>query len=69
MNAFRIRPRSAIADAELARVATVDLPGEAHAGPRLRRPSALVKQFAALRRPIEPERVIVMTLAPATRRR
>jgi hypothetical protein len=68
MSAFRIRPRSAIADADLARVATVDLPGEADATPRLRRPSALVRQLAALRRPIEPERVIVMTLAPARAR-
>jgi hypothetical protein len=50
-------------------VATVDLPTEAGIGPRLPRPSVLVKHLAALRRPIEPDRVIVMTLAPATARR
>jgi hypothetical protein len=69
MPAFRIRPRSAIADPDLARVATVDLPTEAGIGPRLTRPSVLVKHLAALRRPIEPDRVIVMTLAQATARR
>lgn len=68
MSAFRIRPRSAIADADLARVATVDLPGASDAAQRLPRPSALVRQLTAFRRPIEPERVIVMTLVPARAR-
>jgi hypothetical protein len=62
---FRIRPRSAIADPDLARVATVDLPGTASSTRRVRRPSGLMQRFAGLRRPVEPERVIVMTLAPA----
>jgi hypothetical protein len=69
MPAFRIRPRSAISDPDLAREATVDLPTQSASGPRLRRPSALIRQLAALRRPIEPDRVIVMTLVPATARR
>lgn len=69
MSAFRIRPRSAIADADLARLATVDLPGATHSAPRFPRPSGLVKSLAAFRQPIEPERVIVLTLAPAPARR
>lgn len=68
MSALRIRPRSAIADPDLARVATVDLPGDPESTPRLGRPSALVGKLTAFRRPIEPERVIVMTLAPARAR-
>ena len=69
MSPPRIRPRSAIADPDLARAATVDLPPAPRSLPRLRRPSAMVKQFATFRRPSQPERVIVMTLVPATARR
>jgi hypothetical protein len=63
MSDVRIRPRSSIVDPELARAATVDLP----AGPvelRPRTPKAFAQALAALRRPVEPERTIVMTLAP-----
>ncbi len=68
MSSVRIRPRSAIADPELARVATVDLPG---AGTRRRPhiPRAIVRTIASFRRPAEPERVIVMTLVPISARR
>lgn len=68
MSSVRIRPRSAIADPELARAATVDLPvGLSLHRPRT--PRALLRTIAAIRRPIEPERVIVMTLAPVAARR
>jgi hypothetical protein len=63
MSEVRIRPRSSIVDPELARAATVDLP----AGPmelRPHTPKGLARALAALRRPVEPERTIVMTLAP-----
>ena len=52
---IRIRPRSAITDAAVARLAVVDLPGSA---PRRRphTPRAIVEAIAAFRRPIEPER-------------
>jgi hypothetical protein len=63
----RIRPRSSIVDPELARAATVDLP-PALADLRPHTPKALVAAIAAFRRPVEPERTIVMTLAPATAR-
>ena len=72
---LRVRPRSAIADPELARAAVTELPGTPLAwrgyGPR-----ALLQTARAFGRPMEPERVIVMPLsvvpatsAPLTRRR
>jgi hypothetical protein len=61
----RIRPRSAIADAELARMATVDLP-QVLTLRRPHTPRALLRAVATMRRTIEPERVIVMTLQPVT---
>jgi hypothetical protein len=71
MSVTRIRPRAAIADAELARLATLDLPAS-HLPRRPRTPRGLVDAVTALRRPrsVEPERVIMMTLAtvPARRR-
>lgn len=58
---LRIRPRSAIADPDLARVALTELPGSPTAiegyGPR-----SLLRMARALGRPMEPERVIVMPL-------
>ncbi len=72
MSHVRIRPRSSIADAELARMATVDLPRAV----TLRRPPtprAVLRAIASMERTIEPERVIVMPLqvarVPATTRR
>ena len=65
MSDVRIRPRSSIADAELARMATVDLPHVL----TLRRPHtprAVLGAVARMQRTIEPERVIVMTLQAAT---
>jgi hypothetical protein len=59
----RIRPRSAIADPELARMATVDLP-QVLTLRRPHTPGALLRAVATMRRTIEPERVIVMTLQP-----
>jgi len=67
MSAFLVRPRSSIVDQELARVATVDLP----TGRSLRDlepPQALIDAFASLRRPVEPELPIVLTLAPVPAR-
>jgi hypothetical protein len=74
MSAYRVRPRSCIADPELARMATVDLP----VGFRYHRPETpqavvalAVRALAALpalRGPVEPERTIVMTLAPVPAR-
>ena len=67
MSDVRIRPRSSIVDPELARAATVDLPaGTVERRPQT--PKALVQALAAFRRPIEPERTIVMTLAPVAAR-
>jgi hypothetical protein len=74
MSVYRVRPRSCIADPELARMATVDLPaGFAYHRPET--PKALVKvavralaAIPQIRRPIEPERTIVMTLAPVSAR-
>jgi hypothetical protein len=63
----RIRPRSSIVDPELARAATVDLP-VVFTYRRPQTPKALVEAIGAFRRPVEPERTIVMTLAPATAR-
>jgi hypothetical protein len=65
MTTIRIRPRSSIADPELARAAVVDLP----AGPTRRRVHAalairgVVASFRRSGAP-EPERVIVLTLSP-----
>jgi hypothetical protein len=77
--ALRVRPRSAIADPELARAAVTELPGTPLAwrgyGPRALLRAAL-QTARTLGRPMEPERVIVMPLsvvpatsAPLTRRR
>lgn len=68
MSSVRIRPRSAIADPELARVATIDLPlvGTRH---RPHTPRAIVRAIASFRRRAEPERVIVLTLVPVAARR
>ena len=68
MSSVRIRPRSAIADRELARQATVDLPA-AWSRHRPRTPRAVLLAIASFRRPVEPERVIVMTLVPVAARR
>ena len=70
MHPIRIRPRSSIADPELARGAVVDLP-TAPAPRRLRTPQALLDAVASLRgtSPDEPERVIVLTLVPVAARR
>jgi hypothetical protein len=68
MTSIRIRPRSSIADPELARAAVVDLPTAATAR-HPRSATALVKAVASFRRPSEPERVIVLRLAPVLARR
>jgi hypothetical protein len=68
---IRIRPRSAIADAELARLATLDLP-TSHLPHRPQTPRVverLIAILAATREPAEPERVIVMDLVPVPARR
>ncbi len=69
MTSIRIRPRSCIADAELARSAEVDLP-TAPARRRLHAPLAFIQAKASFRRAAahEPERVIVLTLAPVPAR-
>jgi hypothetical protein len=69
MNPIRIRPRSSIADPELARAAVVDLPA-APARRRLHTPLALLEAISSFRRTAdpEPERVIVLTLAPVAAR-
>ena len=70
---IRIRPRSAIADAELARAACADLPGIGRPSlrGRGRGPRAVLAAVRSIGRPIEPDRVIVMPLAtvPAPIRR
>ncbi|HEY7700910.1 MAG TPA: hypothetical protein VIB02_01260 [Candidatus Limnocylindrales bacterium] len=67
MSAFLVRPRSSIADPELARAATVDLPtGRFVDLPRP--PQAVVDAVASLRRPPEPELPIVLSLAPVPAR-
>jgi hypothetical protein len=74
MSVYRVRPRSCIADPELARMATVDLPvGFSYHRPET--PQALIQlavravaALPTLRGPIEPERTIVMTLAPVPAR-
>jgi hypothetical protein len=67
MSTPRIRPRSSIADAELAREATVDLPRTLSLG-RPHAPGAMLRAVATMQRTIEPERVIVMPLQIATLR-
>jgi len=67
MHPIRIRPRSSIADPELARTAVVDLPA-APEPRRLRAPGAIIEAIASFRREVEPERVIVLTLAPVAAR-
>jgi hypothetical protein len=69
MTPIRIRPRSSIADPELARAAVVDLPA-APSPRRLRTPVVLLEAIASFRRTAEPEpeRVIVLTLAPVAAR-
>jgi hypothetical protein len=67
MSAYLVRPRSSIADPELARAATVDLP----TGRSLRDlepPQALIDAVASFRRPTEHELPIVLTLAPVPAR-
>ena len=67
MSAFLVRPRSSIADPELARAATVDLP----TGRSLRDrepPQVHIDAVASFRRPAEPDLPIVLTLAPVPAR-
>jgi hypothetical protein len=71
MSAYLVRPRSSIADPELARAATVDLPAGRLSG--LPRPpqdvvDAVVDAVTSLRRPTEPEMPIVLSLAPVPAR-
>jgi hypothetical protein len=70
MNPIRIRPRSSIADPDLARAAVVDLP-TAPASHRLHRTRALLAAIASFRRAgtRDHERVIVLTLVPVAARR
>lgn len=70
MNPVRIRPRSSIADPELARAAVVDLPA-APTSRRLHAPRAVLEAIASMRgtSALEPERVIVLTLSPVAARR
>ncbi len=63
MSDIRIRPRTSIVDPALARDAVVDLPATARSL-RPRTPRGLIQAVAAIRRPVEPERVIVMRLTP-----
>ncbi len=69
MTPIRIRPRSSIADPELARAAVVDLP-TAPTRPRFHAPLAFIQAKATFLRAteLEPERVIVLTLAPVPAR-
>lgn len=66
MSTPRIRPRTAIADAERARTATIELPivRQIH---RPHTPRGLARTIASFRRPILPERTIVVTLPPVFR--
>lgn len=66
MSAPRIRPRTAIADAQLARTATVELPivRQIH---RPHTPRGLARTIASFRRPLVPERTIVVSLTPTLR--
>lgn len=66
MTIIRVRPRSSIADPELARAATVDLPAGFH---RPTVPQALIDAVVALRtKSDEPEAPIILTLAPVPAR-
>lgn len=56
---LRVRPRSAIADADLARSAVTELPGS-HFPWRDLRPGTLLRVVRSLGGPLEPERVIVV---------
>ena len=67
MSSVRIRPRSAFVDPALARETLADLPASAPTR-RLQTPRSFVRAIASLRRPIEPERVIVLKLATASAR-
>ncbi|MEX1171008.1 MAG: hypothetical protein WEG56_00205 [Chloroflexota bacterium] len=78
MRTLRIHPRSAIADPELARQATLDLPGtvptrRARARNVVARSlvarSVVARSLASLRGPAEPDQVIVLTLVPVHARR
>ena len=64
----RIRPRSAIADADLARTAVTDLPGSHLAALRERGLGlgAIKRSVRSLGRPLEPERVVVIPLSTLT---
>jgi hypothetical protein len=67
MSAYLVRPRSSIADPELARAAIVDLPiARVYRTPRP--PQVLIDAIAWMRRPVEPELPIVLTLAPVPAR-
>lgn len=70
MNPVRIRPRSSIADPELARAAVVDLPA-ARSTHGLPAPRALLAAIDSMRGAsgLESERVIVLTLVPVAARR
>jgi hypothetical protein len=70
MDPVRIRPRSSIADPELARAAVVDLPTAPNSH-GLHVPRALRAAVASMRGTggLEPERVIVLTLVPVAARR
>jgi len=67
MSAYLVRPRSSIADPELARAATVDLPTRRPLR-EFQPPQALLDAAASIRRPAEPELPIVLTLAPVPAR-
>ncbi len=63
MSAYRVRPRSSIADPELARAATIELPSHLpYSRPEV--PQALLDAIATLRAPREPEMPIVLSLMP-----
>jgi len=70
MKPVSIRPRSSIADPELARSAVVDLPTVPTVR-RIQTPRALLAAIASIRGAgaLEPERVIVLTLVPVAARR
>ena len=67
MKSVSIRPRSSIADPELARAATVDLP-TGRSIRDLQPPQALLDAVASIRKPQEPELPIILTLAPVPAR-
>ena len=67
MSAYLVRPRSSIVDPELARAATVDLPTRRRIRD-LEPPQAVIDAVASLRRPVEPELPIVLSLVPVPAR-